>query len=197
MSIEEMENAWKQQQVDSPPRHRAKEWIAKARKRSLSQFALVIFVAGLAVMVLLTKLYILAMDSTRTLGNSGFDLSLGIGICVSAWFSLRRYFNDRRESAALSGNMCDCLDQLIARTQREIDSVTKDCPLVFSAFLVVFLLALGERLTAGFNNAPTTILLLVVFSGGITIAGAFLYHWLNTSLRPRLEQLESVRRELK
>ncbi len=191
MSLDEMEQTWNEQQLPSDP---AAKPVQKAAN-SLSRTLLLAW-AMLAVMVfaLALKVHEVWVEPERTFANSFWNLSIAAASVACGGFGVvwaRRFVSEFR---TLAHDTVRCLDLLIYNVEWEIRSIRRDLPLMMLGFLILFVLAKGQSISAGFESSVEwnyIWFVLVVF--GIT--GAVMYHRVQAFLRPRLEELRAVRRQ--
>ncbi len=196
MSIEEMENVWKEQSV-TPERRapRSRYWMQRARNVSRTVryglfLCLLVTIVGAGL-----KLHQLVTDPQVTLSNSGVDLLISVLSIIFPCIGIHQVQRHRNELIALAHDPVRCMEALIRETQREIRDLKIVLPMVFVVILGLVGLAKWQSVSTGyesFENAMSGLVLVGVF---VTVCGAAMFHRRKAFLEPRLEDLTAARGE--
>jgi hypothetical protein len=194
MSEKELESLWSEQTNSRLQGLDPSEWVRKARKRQSRTWMTIVFVGVLTIVGFSLKIHQLLNDPNYNLGNAGFEILLAVVPCLSVAYSVRLLVRQRRELAALKSDMLSCVDHVLRATRQEISEIKKGFPLVVAIVVVLFALAKWQSIAAGREVLSRELGVILIVVGMVASAAALLYHRTTVFLRPRIDQLENLRR---
>lgn len=191
MSLEEMEATWQNQALPATsgiaPVQHAADCLTRTLLIAWGALAVVLFTFAL-------RVHEVWVEPDRTLANSFGNLLIAAAGVVCGLFGVVWARKFAHEFRALGRDTIGCLDWLIANVKWEIRSIRYHLPVMMAVFLALYFFAKHQSISSGFEGPEEGSfgwILLLIFG----VMGGLMYHLEKAFLRPRLAELEAVRKQ--
>lgn len=195
MTLDEVQTAWNEQPVRSIDHSAAREQVAKARRSALGGILLLGAVLVSASLTFWHQVTRAIADNAYTFANSSLDLAITLAGILMVIRGLVAVVRIRRNLHSLGQDTRDCLGFLIQSVRDDVRSIRWHLPLMLGGIVLLGMLSRVQLSLSGveFTGGWTDWILVTI---GVVVIYAFFRYQLRVHIRPRLETLEAIRRDL-
>mgnify|MGYP000692926358 CR=1 FL=1 len=195
MTLKEIQIAWNEQAVPPVDQSTIFRQVTKARHSMIGGILVLAAMLLTGTLTFWQQVERALADNAYTFANSYLDMAVTLAGVLMVLRGLVYVLRMQRELRNFKDDTWSCLELLIHGLRDDVRSIRRHLPIMLGGLLLLGLLSRLQLILGGvgFNDGWAELILVGI---GVLMVYAFFRYRLQVHVRPRLEALEAVRREL-